>query len=330
MSEWNGRSSQMEEGYWRALLQEGEFAASAGKAPLQGVEVLEGLAQDRVPSDGRTAPPDDVWEAAQEIFENNGTLELEATGYNRGGLLVTWRGLQGFVPASHLIGFSPWLSEEERRAELARRVGQRLTLRIIELDPARWRFVLSERITTEEIRRREALLAEITPGEVREGIVTNLTSFGAFVDLGGVEGLIHISELSWGRVEHPRDVLKRGQRVRVYVLNVDRERERIGLSLKRLLPDPWETVEERYHPGQLVEGVITNVVSFGAFARLEEGLEGLIHISELAEGTFLHPRNVVREGERVTARVLSVSRAERRIALSLRQVDKPDGWWAQE
>jgi len=149
--------------------------------------------------------------------------------------------------------------------------------------------------------------------------VTNLCDFGAFVDLGGVEGLIHISELSWGRVEHPRDVLRRGERVKVYVIDVQPEQGRIALSLKRLQPDPWATMAQRYRVRQIVEGVITNVVDFGAFARVEEGLEGLIHISELAEGNFLHPRNVVREGERV--RVLSVDGSSRRLSLSLRRLE---------
>jgi small subunit ribosomal protein S1 len=151
--------------------------------------------------------------------------------------------------------------------------------------------------------------------------VTNLCSFGAFVNLGGLEGLIHVSELSWGRVDHPSDVLEPNQLVKVYVLNIDRERGRVGLSLKRLLPDPWQTVEERYSVGQTVEGVVTHVVNFGAFARIEEGLEGLIHVSELAEGDFLHPRNVVQEGDTVTARVLNIDSARRRMGLSLRRPD---------
>jgi small subunit ribosomal protein S1 len=139
-----------------------------------------------------------------------------------------------------------------------------------------------------------------------------------------VEGLVHISEISWGRVDHPSDVLTPGQKVRVSVLNVDRDRGRVGLSLKRAQPDPWQKVEDRYHVGEVVEAVITNVVDFGAFAEVEEGVEGLIHVSELGEGGFLHPRNVVREGETVQARVLNVSSARRRLGLSLRQVPSGD------
>jgi small subunit ribosomal protein S1 len=164
------------------------------------------------------------------------------------------------------------------------------------------------------------LLAELCEGDIKRGRVTNLCSFGAFVDLGGIEGLIHVSEMSWGRVGHPSDVLRIGDEVEVYVINVNREEKKIGLSLKRLQPDPWATVEERYQVGQLVQGTITNVVSFGAFARIEEGVEGLIHISELAEGNFLHPRNVVKEGDVVTARILNIDSANHRLGLSLRRI----------
>jgi small subunit ribosomal protein S1 len=154
------------------------------------------------------------------------------------------------------------------------------------------------------------------------GLVTNICDFGAFVDLGGVEGLVHISELSWGRVEHPGEVLRKGQHINAYVMSVDKEAGRIALSLKRLLPDPWVTVEERYRIGQQVVGEVTSVVDFGAFASLEEGLEGLIHISELAEGHFLHPRNVVREGEQVKVQILNIDSDARRIGLSLRAVNR--------
>jgi small subunit ribosomal protein S1 len=165
------------------------------------------------------------------------------------------------------------------------------------------------------------LLDSLSPGDICQGHVTNLCSFGAFVDLGGAEGLVHVSELSWGRVEHPSDVLEPAQPVEVYVLNVDRERGRVGLSIKRLRPDPWQFVEERYQVGQVLEVVVTHVVDFGAFARVEDGLEGLIHVSELAEGDFLHARNVVQEGDVVTVRILNIDGERRRMGLSLRQVE---------
>jgi len=180
-------------------------------------------------------------------------------------------------------------------------------------------LILSERAAQVEPGARADVLTRIRPGDTCTGQVTNLCDFGVFVDLGGLEGLIHISELSWGRVSHPRDVVKRGDTVTVHVLQVDPEQGRIALSLKRMRPDPWKTVEERYQVGQMVEGVITNVVDFGAFACIEEGLEGLIHVSELAEGHFLHPRNVVREGETVRARILNIDGSARRLGLSLRR-----------
>jgi small subunit ribosomal protein S1 len=202
-------------------------------------------------------------------------------------------------------------------------IGSRLRLKIIELDPEQSRFVLSERATSSDEDRRKALLDRLSPGDVCQGRVTNLCSFGAFVDLGGLEGLVHVSELTWGRVDHPQDVLESGQPVEVYVINVDRGRGRVGLSLKRLQPDPWQFVEERYRVGQIVDGVVTHVVDFGAFARVEEGLEGLIHVSELADGDVSHPRNVISEGDVVRALVINIDSERRRMGLSLRQLDEP-------
>ena len=325
------------EGYWQALLREEERATSAAP-PAEGEEIWRGLSmelgigqaegefdEESAPREG--APPFDdeiqterSWQLAQASFENNEILELEVTGYNRGGLLVQLNGLRAFVPASQLIDSPNHLEYEERETKLTNRVGDRLSLKIIDLEKDRNRLILSERATTSNEEREAQLLAELCEGDTRQGRVTNLCPFGAFVDLGGVEGLIHVSEMSWGRVKHPSDVLQSGDEVGVYVLNVDRQAKKIGLSLKRLQPDPWTTVEERYQAGQLVEGTITNVVSFGAFTRVEEGLEGLIHISELAEGNFLHPRNVVKEGDVVTARILTVDSAKHRLGLSLRQV----------
>jgi small subunit ribosomal protein S1 len=192
-------------------------------------------------------------------------------------------------------------------------------VRLIEVDASQYRLVFSERAAMPGSRPPAAILSSLQADDVCEGTVTNLTSFGAFVDLGGVEGLIHISEISWDRVGHPSDVLEPGQVVQVHVLGVNPEERRIALSLKRLRPNPWSRVESRYRVGEIIEGTVTNVVNFGAFVRVDEGLEGLIHVSELAEGTFLHPRNVVHEGDRVRVRVLNVDVAHRRLGLSLRQ-----------
>ena len=164
-------------------------------------------------------------------------------------------------------------------------------------------------------------MTDIQPGQTRCGIVTTVCDFGAFVDLGGIEGLAHISEISWGRINHPGDVLCSGQAVEVYVMHVDCAQKRVALSVKRLKPDPWLTVSEHYQIDRIVDGVVTTVVDFGAFVRLEEGVEGLIHVSELAEGNFLHPRNVVQEGDAVKVKVLNIEAAHRRLGLSLRQVN---------
>jgi small subunit ribosomal protein S1 len=233
---------------------------------------------------------------------------------------LEWNGLKGFLPASHLK--ETWRSPGQagRDAELSSRIGGSLTVRLIEVDPPQGQLVFSERAAAQRQDSPSDILNRLQPGDVCQGIVTNLTTFGAFVDLGGVEGLVHISEISWERVRHPADVLSAGQDVKVEVLGVHPDQGRVALSVKRLRPDPWTQVDSRYWAGQLVEGTVTNVVSFGAFVRLEEGLEGLVHISELAEGSFMHPRNVVREGDLIQARVLNVDTAKHRIGLSLRQV----------
>ena len=251
-------------------------------------------------------------------MDHDEVIDLKAIGYNRGGLLVEWQSLRGFVPASQLIDFPSTSDEFTRKKLLMTRIGEVLPLRVIELSEEQNRLILSERAARALPGERADILTRLRSGDTVEGIVTNLCDFGAFVDLGGLEGLIHISELSWGRVGHPAEILERGQTVRAYVLEVSRDNGRIALSLKRLHPDPWETVGERYHIGETVEGVITNVVDFGAFARIEEGLEGLIHVSELAEGHFLHPRNVVSEGQHISARILSIDGRARRLGLSLR------------
>ncbi len=316
--EWIPADTPPDEGYWEALLRDGENGRAA--PAVNQVGLWWGFETSGTPASVRPVVPEDKWREIREAMERGEVIELPVVGCNRGGVLVEWNGLRGFVPASHLVDLTPYMNGDERLNELRSRIGTRLRLKIIELDPEQRRFVLSERATRLDESRRQELLDKLSPGDICQGRVTNLCSFGAFVDLGGVEGLVHVSELSWGRVDHPSDVLKPGQLVEVYVLDVDRQRGRVGLSIKRLQPDPWEFVEERYQVGQIVEGVVTHVADFGAFAQVEEGLEGLIHISELAEGNFLHPRNVVSEGDVVTARVLSIDSERRRMGLSLRQV----------
>jgi len=317
----------LEEGYWKALLREGEYAEAARKDKRSSlntrmtqsadIQVLENSAVSE-------SVIEDDWNRIQVLMQSDKSVELPVRGYNRGGLLVEWRHIRGFVPASQLLKFPATASAARRQDYLSQQVGRSLRLRVIELNPNQNRLVLSERAAQVPSGTRAQVLDMMTPGETVEGRVTNITDFGVFVDLGGIEGLIHISELSWGRVGHPGDLLSQGDEVRVFVLDIEKDEGRIALSLKRLYPDPWKTVDDCYDVGEVVEGRITNIVDFGAFARIQEGLEGLIHVSELAEGHFLHPRNVVEEGQVIHARILSIDPGNRRLGLSLRQVEDTD------
>jgi small subunit ribosomal protein S1 len=269
------------------------------------------------------------WRWAEELLESQEVLEGKVTGFNKGGLLVQMRNVRGFIPASQLDNtrreFAPGLSPDERWASI---VGDRVQIKVIEVDRSRNRLILSERAAMREWResRKDRLLDELQEGEVREGRVINLADFGAFIDLGGADGLVHLSELSWKRVSHPREVLSVGQTVKVYILNVDRDRRRIGLSLKRLEADPWSAVEEAYKIGTLVEATVTKITKFGAFAKLTglDDIEGLIHISELANDHVAHPRDVLAEGQVVTVRVIRVDSQRRRLGLSVKRVDSDE------
>ena len=257
---------------------------------------------------------DAAWEEATRVFRNGETVSGIVTGWNRGGLLVRWGALQGFIPISQLGAIPQFEDGDSRDEKLARWVGEELDLRIIELDRNRNRLVFSERATAWGPKDGEQVFEEIVPGETRRGRVSNLCDFGAFVDLGGVDGLVHISELSWGRVTHPRDLLSIGQEVQVCVLGIDGDNHRIALSLKRLQPNPWATVEERFYVGQITRATITNVVDFGAFAQIEEGLEGLVHRSEL-HTKVAHPSEVLNVGDQVLVRILGIDSAKHRLGL---------------
>jgi len=273
------------------------------------------------------------WRKAEKLFEEGAVYEGSVSGHNKGGLLVYYGQIRGFVPASQISGLSRRSGHEERMEMLSTMEGRQLVLKVIEVDRQRRRLIFSERAASREWRdqRKEELLDQLQEGDIRTGAVRNLCDFGAFVDLGGADGLIHISELSWRRVKHARDVLRVGEEVEVYVLRVDRDRKRIGLSLKRLQPDPWHLVEEKYHVGQIVRGVITNITDFGAFARVEDGIEGLIHVSELSDGDFA-PGDLVREGEALYVKVLSIDSTRQRMGLSLKQapsreeIEGSDAW----
>lgn len=319
MGKWIPPNAPLSEEYWQVLLRDGKHGKAAPTASQTGLgekSTTESAKRSKKPA------IDERWEEARRLMEKGEVLKLPIVGRNRGGLLVGWNGIEGFVPASHLLDLSSSTDEKTRQAELRRFIGTNLRLKIIELDQEHDRFILSERATQVEKGQSDELLESLRPGDVRQGRVTSLCSFGVFVDLGGFEGLVHISELSWGRVDRPGDLLEPGQEVEVYVLNVDPDRERVGLSLKRLQPNPWRGVKERYQVGQMVEGVVSHVVDFGAFVQVEEGLEGLIHVSELTDGNPRHPRDVVREGDTVTAEVLNVDGQRCRMGLRLQRVNR--------
>jgi small subunit ribosomal protein S1 len=304
----------LDESWWENVLAEDE--AIHHPAPVRSPAAMPPVKK------AATARPADIplvdWVKAMEIYQQDRAIELEVVGYNRGGLLVSGSNLQGFVPVSHLVDLSGCKSEGEQEELLAPYVGRKLTLKIIECDKERGRVVYSERAALSESGSRNHLLHHLKPGDCVMGEVTNITDFGVFVDLGGVEGLIHVSELSWGRVRHPSDVVHLGELLNVYVINIERERSRVGLSLKRMVPNPWETAEERYLPGMVTEAVITSILAYGAFARLEEGLDGLIHVSEMTlDGRPVNPKEILTEGQTVQVRVLHVDASMQRLGLSL-------------
>jgi len=297
-----------DEAWWAALLAE-EHTTEPSKQPS---------APSRVPKKKEPQPTSVNWEQARLIYERDETITLKVTGYNRGGLLVNGADIQGFVPLSHLVDLPPEKEQDNLEPLLANYVGRSLVLKVIECDPRRGRVVLSERAGMADPGARHRLFQALRNTQRAWGIVTNITDFGVFVDLGGLEGLIHVSELSWGRVRHPADVVRLGERIEVFVISVDEDRSRVALSLKRLKPNPWETVESRYRVGQIIEVEITGIVSFGAFARLEEGLDGLIHVSQMGKpGESVKPHQILHEGQRVQARILHVDAANQRLGLSL-------------
>ena len=299
-----------------------------GESPLRvGSEVLAYVLQPEDP-EGKVvlslsrALAERGWRDLEKVKEQGGTIEGEILEHNKGGLIVNVLGVRGFVPLSQIADLRR-SGEESVEQRLEGMKGRQVLLKVIEINRRRNRLILSERAALQERRAREKerLLAELQPGERRHGSVSSICDFGAFVDLGGADGLIHLSELSWGQVSHPSQVLKVGQELEVYVVGIDRENRKIALSLKRLQAEPWAEVAAKYQVGQNVAGRITKLATFGAFAEIEPGVEGLIHISELSDERITHPKQVVREGERLRLKVIRVDPARHRLGLSLRQAD---------
>jgi small subunit ribosomal protein S1 len=266
------------------------------------------------------------WRRLQELHEANEVIEAEVTNYNKGGLLVNLDGVRGFVPASQVTEIRGG-DEASKQADMARLIGSSLPLKVIEINRHRNRLILSERQAVQERRdvMKERLIDELSEGEVRKGRVSSICDFGAFVDIGGADGLVHLSELSWSRVRHPSEVLRVGQEVDVYVLGINAQEKKIALSIKRTQAEPWSRVAAAYEVGQLVRGTVTQLANFGAFARIEDGIEGLIHVSELVDDRVSHPKQVVSEGDDLLLRIIRIDPQRRRMGLSLRRaLDTPD------
>jgi small subunit ribosomal protein S1 len=265
-----------------------------------------------------------AWDNVERLVSSDEVVESKVMGFNKGGLIVGVEGLRGFVPSSQISAMrrsqSTGDTPEQRWQKM---IGQPITVRVIEVDRERRRLILSERAASTESRQsiKERVIEELEEGKVYTGRVTSLANFGAFININGADGLVHLSELSWDHIDHPREVLEVGQEVKVKVINVDREKKRIGLSVRALQEDPWRSRVEKYSVGQLVEGVITRLTKFGAFARLEGDIEGLIHISEIADHRIEHPKEVLKEGEVKSLRVIRIDPDQHRIGLSLRKVD---------
>jgi small subunit ribosomal protein S1 len=266
------------------------------------------------------------WRKLQEIYEANEVIEAEVTNYNKGGLLVNLDGVRGFVPASQVSEIRGG-DDASKQADMARLIGTSLPLKVIEINRHRNRLILSERQAVQERRdvMKEKLIEELKEGEVRRGRVSSICDFGAFVDIGGADGLVHLSELSWSRVRHPSEILRVGQEIDVYVLGINAQEKKIALSIKRTQAEPWSQVAAKYEVGQLVRGTVTQLANFGAFARIEDGIEGLIHVSELTDERITHPKQVVKEGDELLLRIIRIDPQRRRMGLSLRRaLDTPD------
>lgn len=262
------------------------------------------------------------WKRAQQMMDDDALWTGQINDANKGGLMMPFGHLRGFIPASHVVDLPRGLKEEDRLAHLQTLIGSEMTVKVIEVNRKRRRLVFSQLDAEQENRlaRKQALLRELAEGSSRQGVVSGLCDFGAFVDLGGADGLIHISELAWHRVRHPSQIVNIGDQVEVYILNLDDEGRRIGLSLKRLKPNPWTLVDEMYHVGQLVEGLISRVESFGAFVSLEPGIEALLHISQISKNSQENSIRHLYEGQKLLLRIISIESKRQRLGLSLNEV----------
>ena len=262
------------------------------------------------------------WEKAEQMLESGEIFEGEVIGYNKGGLIVPFGRLRGFIPASHVTSLTPNLDERQRQQRMAKMRGQEFPLKVIEVNQLRRRLVFSQRDAQKEWdeAQRQSLLENLEEGQIVKGRISSMRDFGVFVNLGGADGLIHVSELSWQRINHPNEVVKVGDEIEAYIVKLDKENQRISLSRKRILPNPWTTIADDYKQGQLVEGKVTRIVDYGAFVEIAPGVEGLLHVSQLSRSSVEKVSDVVREGETHLLRIVSLDANKQRIGLSLKAV----------
>ncbi len=255
------------------------------------------------------------WERILTICNEGGTIAGKVKAIVKGGLLVNI-GVEAFLPASQIDVSTP--------KNLAQYVGNTYDFKVVKINQERQNIVLSRRelIEQERTERRQKLLSEMTPGDIRKGTVKNITDFGAFIDLNGIDGLLHITDMSWGRIGHPSEILKVGQDIDVVVLDINREKERVSLGLKQKLANPWDSIEQKYPVGAKVKGKVVNLVPYGAFVELEPGVEGLVHVTELSwTKRIAKPSDVLKPDQPIEAVVLGINREEQKISLGLRQLE---------
>ena len=296
--------------YWQALLAEGPVSYSASQRQWEWVESPTIRLE--------------VWEEASELERHHTPIELVIDDFNRGGLIAHWKDIECFVPASHLVAYPFPADPDAREACFVSYLNKTLRLCLIEVEPARNRILLSERQVAECEMAEPEWPEWLCIGNTCEGTITSVRPFGAFVDIGPIEGMIHISEISWGRVRRSQDFVTPGDKVKTKILNIDLEHQRVGLSLKRLKPNPWATVESYLKPGDVVTGSIAGVERFGVFVELMSGIEGLLHISELPEASCAEDLHAIyAPGETITVRIVDITPTEHRIALTLASTTKP-------
>jgi small subunit ribosomal protein S1 len=310
-----------DEGWWESVLAEERLHAPV-RSPQVTTARPKPAVQEKVEPQQEAVPNPTNWDVVKELYSNDRIISMRVTGHNRGGLLVETESISGFVPFSHLIELAGKDQEADRDVSLEEYLGKSLSVKVIECVPEDGRVVFSERAALAEPGKRSELFHTLQAGSKVKGIVTNITDFGVFVDLGGVEGLIHISELSWGRVSHPNQIVSLGQEIEVQVLDVSVERCRVALSLKRMASNPWERALTDFPAECVLPAVVTTVLSYGAFARIDAGVEGLIHASEMILEENQTPRDILKEGQTIQVRVLHIDPSHQRMGLSMQLPQK--------